>query len=305
MNVLQNKARIMKKFSRREMIQASLACMSALSAGLPIPGISNTKNAEIDQVELGKTGLKVSRLALGCGNKSWARQSKFTRLGVDTFLKVAPYAFERGVTFLDTADLYGTHPFIGELFKSIPRDNFQLLTKIWTTDADWYKVVRVQETLDRFKKEMGTDYFDIVLLHAMESGNWIQEKQQFRDQLGEAKAKGEVKKVGVSCHNIDALRVAAKDPWVDIILARINPYQMVMDGTPEEIMTILEKANKNGKGVIGMKIFGNGDMSSEEQRNNSLNFSIRNENIHAVTIGLEKFEYVDYAVDRITDIAKS
>lgn len=295
----------MKKFSRREMIQTSLASMSALSAGLPIPGFSSSKNPEIDQVELGKTGLKVSRLALGCGNSSWARQSKFTRLGVDTFLKVAPYAYERGVTFLDTADLYGTHPFVGALFKSIPRDNFQLLTKIWTTNADWYKVVPVQETLDRFKKEMGTDYFDIVLLHAMESGNWIQEKQHFRDQLDEAKQKGEVKKVGVSCHNIDALRVAAEDPWVDIILARINPFQMVMDGTPEEIMTILETASKNGKGVIGMKIFGDGKMSSEEQRNKSLNFSIRNENIHAVTIGLEKFEYVDYAVERVNDIAKS
>jgi aryl-alcohol dehydrogenase-like predicted oxidoreductase len=218
---------------------------------------------------------------------------------------VAPYAYERGVTFLDTADLYGTHPFVGDLFKSIPRDNFQLLTKIWTTDADWYKVVPVQDTLDRFKKELGTDHFDIVLLHAMENGNWIQEKQQFRDQLDEAKQKGEVKKVGVSCHNIDALRVAAEDPWVDIILARINPFQMVMDGTPEEIMKILETANNNGKGIIGMKIFGDGKMSSEEQRNKSLNFSIKNENIHAVTIGLEKYEYVDYAVEKVSSISKS
>jgi len=293
----------MKKFSRREVLQAGMAWVSAATAGFAFPGFISRKADQIKQVELGNTGLKVSQLALGCGNSSWARESKFTRMGKEAFLKVAPYAYERGITFLDTADLYGTHPFVKELFQSIPRENFQLMTKFWTTEANWYTLAPVPQALDRFKKELGTDYFDIVLLHAMENGEWIKEKEEFRDGLSKAKQSGVIKKVGVSCHNIDALRVAAEDPWVDIILARINPYQMVMDGTPDEIMKILNTASDNGKGIIGMKIFGDGKMTTDEQRYRSLKFSVSNKNIHAVTIGLETREYVDYAVEKVVEFS--
>ncbi|MCG8330914.1 MAG: aldo/keto reductase, partial [Chitinophagales bacterium] len=214
----------------------------------------------------------------------------------------ARHAYERGITFLDTADSYGTHTFARELFKEIPRDKFQVLTKIWTTDNDWNKVVPANETLDRFKKELGTDHFDIVLLHCMRNGNWITEKESLRDQLSEAKQKGEVKKIGVSCHNIDALRVAATDPWVDIILARINPQQLSMDGTPEEIMQILNTAKNNGKGIIGMKIYGAGKIKDVEHRRESLNFALKSENIHAITIGMDRIEHLDDTVDRIVAI---
>lgn len=259
---------------------------------------------KIDQVEIGHTGLKTSRLALGCGQGSWARQSTFTRAGLEQFLKVAQYAHERGITFLDTADLYGTHPFVGELFKLVPRDRFQLMTKIWTEDNDWYKVEPVNSTLNRFSREMRTDYFDIVLLHCMVDGNWISDKKVLMDQLSEAKQKKRVKNVGVSCHNIDALRVAASDPWVDVILARINPLQLHMDGTPDEIMQILKTAKANGKGVIGMKIYGDGTMKTDQERQSSLKFAIESEHLDAITIGMEKTEYIDYAVDRICKLVK-
>ncbi len=294
----------MKKYSRREFVRTGIAGVSAVSAGLAfsctVPG-----NSEIDQVVLGETGLKVSRLALGTGYHGGNRSSAFTRAGIDQFLKVARHAYERGVTLIDCADSYGTHPFAGELFKEIPRDKFQVLTKIWTTNNDWNTVVPVSETLDRFKKELGTDYFDIVLLHCMLNGNWITEKEQFREQLSEAKQNGVVKKVGVSCHNIDALRIAASDPWVDIILARINPQKFHMDGTPDEIMKILNTAKNNGKGIIGMKIYGAGKIKDSEHRKESLKFAINSENIHAITIGMDKIEYINETVDRITTITNN
>ena len=289
----------MKKFTRREVLKTGLAGVSALSTGFLITGSGCKTEPKIDQVNLGQTGLQVSRLAFGCGNSSSAQQSKFTRLGQDRFLEVAQYAYERGITFLDTADLYGTHPFVRELFKIIPRENFQLMTKIWTTDNEWHTVVPVQETIDRFKKELNTDHFDIVLLHCMMDGNWITEKENYRDKLSEMKQKGQIKQLGVSCHNIDALKVAATDPWVDIILARINPNQLYMDGTPEEIIKILETASENGKGVIGMKIFGNGEMTTDDDRIKSLSYSIKHPAIHSITIGMEEKGYVDYAVDNI------
>ena len=295
----------MKKFNRREFIRTGITGASAVSAGMMFSGFTYGSSAKIDQVELGKTGLKVSRLALGCGTSGWNRSSDFTRAGLQTFKTVSRHAYDRGVTFIDTADLYGTHTYIRDMFKDISRDKFQLMTKIWTENNDWNTVAPVQETLDRFKKELGTDYFDIVLLHCMTSGDWVTKKASFRDQLSAAKQKGEVKTVGVSCHNIDALREAAVDPWVDVILARINPNQSHMDGTPSEIMQILETARKNGKGIIGMKIFGAGDLVDDEQREKSLKFVWQSGNVHSMTIGMDKTEYVDDAVERIVRVTRS
>ncbi len=293
----------MKKYTRREFVKTGVAGVSAVSAGLVFTGAA--KAAEIDQVVLGDTGMKTSRLALGTGYNGWKRESAFTRAGIDQFLKVARHAYDRGITLIDTADLYGTHTFTRELFKEVPRDNFQVLTKIWTLDNDWNKVVPVNETLNRFKKELGTEYFDIVLLHCMQNGSWITEKESMRDQLSKAKQSGEVKKVGVSCHNIDALRIAATDPWVDIILARINPQQFSMDGTPEEIMQILKTAKSNGKGVIGMKIYGAGKIKDSEHRTQSLKYVLNSGNVHAITIGMDKTEHVDDTIQQMALITKS
>ncbi|MGQ8338909.1 aldo/keto reductase [Sunxiuqinia sp. A32] len=295
----------MKKYTRREFVKTGIAGASVVSAGMVFSGTTFGSNSQIDQVELGKTGLKVSRLALGCGTNSWGRKSEFTRAGLETFKNVARYAHERGVTFFDTADLYGTHTYVKEVLKEIPRDQCQVMTKIWTTDNDWNTVAPVSETLDRFKKELGTDYFDIVLLHCMLDGKWVTEKKEFRDQLSEQKQKGIVKTVGVSCHNIDALRVAATDPWVDIILARINPQQIHMDGSPNEIMEILATATRKGKGVLGMKIFGAGEIKDEELREKSLNYVLKCNKVHAITIGMEKKEYIEDSVERITRITKN
>jgi aryl-alcohol dehydrogenase-like predicted oxidoreductase len=298
----------MKKTSRREFLQtgaAGLAGFAALSSGLA--GYDFAPSAStIDKVSLGKTGLSVPRVALGTGSGGWEKVSNQTRLGVKKFVELSQYAYEKGIRFFDTADMYGSHTYVREALKVIPRDKVTILTKVMTYDQEgWYKAEPFQSSLDRFRKEIGTDYFDIFLMHCMVNGQWPTEYRKYMDDLSKAKEKGIIKSVGISCHNLDAMIEAANNPWVDVLLARINHHGSKMDGTPEKIMKVLETARLNGKGVIGMKVFGMGDLIKDDQREKSLNYVIRSGNVHCMTLGLESKEQVDDAVSRVMRIANS
>ena len=297
----------MKNINRRRFLQTGAMGLTGL-ATLTTSSLTSfgftPANAFVDKVKLGNTGLQVSRIALGTGSIGGNHQSNQTRLGLPTFVKMAHHAYDRGIHFFDTADSYGSLPFVKEVFKEVPREKVTLLTKMWTYD-DPTKSEAVDKALDRFRLEAGTDYFDIVLLHCMTNGKWREEKKRYIDYFSKAKQSGIIKNVGVSCHNIDALRVAADDPWVDVILSRINPFQVHMDGTTSEINTILEHARNNGKGVIGMKIFGNGDKILETEREESITYAIKKSHIHCMTLGLESIAQVDDAIDRVMRIVKS
>jgi predicted aldo/keto reductase-like oxidoreductase len=297
----------MDRINRRKFIYTSavgLTGYAAISAaGIASQGFTPA-TAKVDQIKLGKTGLTVSRIAMGTGSIGGNRQSNQTRLGLANFVKMAHHAYDRGIHFFDTADTYGSYPFVKEVFKEVPREKVTLLGKMWTYN-DPATSEPVDKALDRFRLESGCDYFDIMLLHCMTNGKWPEEKKRYIDYFSEAKQKGIIKAVGVSCHNIDALRVAANDPWVDVILSRINPFQSHMDGTPAEINGILEMARNNGKGVVGMKIFGNGDKILENEREESITFALKKSNIHCMTLGMESIGQVDDAVDRVMRILKS
>jgi aryl-alcohol dehydrogenase-like predicted oxidoreductase len=298
----------MKKTTRREFIQtgaAALAGFATVSAGLTGYGFASSANS-IDKVKLGKTGLTVSRVALGTGSGGWAKASNQTRLGMKSFVELSQYAYDKGIRFFDTADMYGSHTYVREALKVIPRENVSILTKVMTYNQEgWYKTEPFKTSLDRFRKEIGTEYFDIFLLHCMMNGKWSTEYRQYMDALSEAKQKGIIKTVGVSCHDLDAMIEAANNPWVDVLLARINPRGAKMDGTPEKIMKVLETARLNGKGIIGMKVFGMGDLVKNDQREESLNYVIKSGNVHCMTLGLESKEQIDDAVSRVMRIANS
>jgi aryl-alcohol dehydrogenase-like predicted oxidoreductase len=298
----------MKKTNRREFIlksAAGLAGLTALSAGLK--GFEMRPAAgTIDKVKLGNTGLMVPRVAFGTGSAGWKKVSNQTKLGVNKFVELSRYAYEKGIKFFDTADMYGSHTYVREALKVIPRENVTILTKVMTYNQEgWYTVEPIQTSIDRFRKEIGTDYLDIFLLHCMTNGQWPSEYRKYMDGLSEAKQKGIIKTVGISCHDMDAMTEAASNPWVDVLFARINHQGAKMDGTPEKVMKVLETARKNGKGVIGMKIFGMGDLIHDDQREKSLNFVIRSGNVHCMTLGLESKEQVDDAVSRVMRIATS
>ena len=293
----------MKQFSRRQFIQTSLVGAAAVTAGFTNVSYSGAKNIRIDKVKLGRTGLKVSRLAMGTGTHGGNQSSDMTRMGVDNWVKMARYAYERGMSFYDAADLYGSHHNVREILKEVPREKATLLTKIWTRPEKWNSDTPVK-TIDRFRRETNSDYFDIMLLHCMTNAKWQEEKKPYIEALSLAKQKGIIKAVGVSCHNFDALKLAVDDSWVDVILARINPDGLVMDATADEVMAVLERAHDSGKGIIGMKIFGEGRMKEAEQREKSLRWVMGSKNVDCMTIGMTSTEQIDDAIERIMRISK-
>jgi 1-deoxyxylulose-5-phosphate synthase len=293
----------MKHISRRHFIQTGLVGAVAITSGFSNMVYASSSNLQIDQVKLGETGLIVPRLAMGTGSHGGNQSSDMTRMGVENWIKIARYAQERGLTFYDTADLYGSHQNVKGILREVPRERATILTKIWTRTETW-NADKPMKTIDRFRTETGSDYFDIMLLHCMTNAKWQEERKPYIETLSEAKQQGILKTVGVSCHSFEALKVAVDDSWVDVILARINPEGLIMDASPEEVMTVLKKAHNSGKGIIGMKIFGEGQMKDEGQREKSLQYAIGSKVVDCMTIGMTTIEQVDENVNRIMQIVK-
>ena len=298
----------MTKFDRREFLlksAAGIAAATVIPAILPEPTFGAVNSETVDMVALGNTGLNVSRIAFGTGSRGWKLASDQTRLGMQKFVGLSQYCFDRGIRFFDTADMYGSHPYVGAALKVIPREKVAVLTKVMTYGHEgWYETEPFAKSFDRFRKDLGTDYVDIFLMHCMMNGQWPTEYKNYMDALSEAKQKGLIKTVGVSCHSFDAMVEAASNPWVDVLLARINHNGAKMDNTPEKVMQVLETARKNGKGIIGMKVFGCGDLVNENEREQSLNYVIKSKNVHCMTLGMESKEQVDDNVSRVMRIAR-
>ncbi len=242
---------------------------------------------------LGKTGLQTSLVGMGTGVKAWNGESALTRKGDEAFLRLVEYAYAKGIRYFDLADMYGSHRFMNQLLtKTIDRDKVMLLTK--TTAKEGPKAA---EDVERFRTEIGTDRLDVVLLHCMTAADWNTTMRPCMDALDEAKAKGLLRAHGVSCHDIGALRTAVEEPWVDVILARINPFAVMMDGSPEEIAAILRTAHENGKGVLGMKIAGEGQCA--DRLLESLKFVIGLGCVDAMPIGFLAMAEVDAAFENV------
>ncbi|MDR2287168.1 MAG: aldo/keto reductase [Prevotellaceae bacterium] len=283
---------------RRKFIRTGVVGVAGLTiAGSGIScGISS---GTVDRVKLGKSGLRVSRIAMGTGTSGYGKASNQTRLGMEKFVNLAHHAYEKGIRFYDMADGYGSQPFVGEAIKTLPRDKITLMTKIWTQPDGSENMGNVREIIDRCRKETGVEYFDILLMHCIMQGNWHETRKHYMDAFSKAKEDGTVRATGVSCHNIDALAEAAVNPWVDVILARINPFGTNMDAEPGIVNEILAKAQQNGKGIIGMKIFGEGKHVSDNEREQSIKYVVTQGNVHCVTLGLESESQMDDAVERV------
>lgn len=299
----------MENINRRNFIQKSslgLAGTLAAASGLINLGFIPASGAMIDTVQLGETGMSVPRLALGTGSYGWQKTSAQKKMGEDKFVQMAQHAYDRGVRFFETADMYGTHEFVGKAMKKVGRENVTLLTKIMVYEhQDWYKPEPFQKSIDRFRKELDTDYIDILLLHCMVNSEWPDEYKRYMDDYSEAKQKGIIKQVGLSCHDFGAIKIAAENPWADVLLARINYEGAKMDSTPENVMPVLKKAKDKGKGIIGMKIFGCGDLTKVDQRQKSLEYVIKSGNVDCMTIGMDSIEQVDDNIERIMKLANS
>ncbi|MCX5758694.1 MAG: aldo/keto reductase, partial [Candidatus Hydrogenedentes bacterium] len=242
---------------------------------------------------LGKSGVQVTVLGMGTGVKAWDRTSALVRKGHDAYLALLRHAFDKGIRYFDMADMYGTHPYMKEALKTfIPRDNVTLLTK---TVAREPQLVRAD--LERFRKELDTDRLDIVLMHCITDPDWTGKMQPCMDVLEEAKAKGIVRAHGLSSHDLEVSRQAAEHPWVDVLMERINPFGKKMDATPGQVVPVLHKAHENGKGVLGIKIAGEGECGDKIAE--SIAFTLGLGCVDAMPIGFLEPGEIDSALAHI------
>jgi aryl-alcohol dehydrogenase-like predicted oxidoreductase len=278
---------------RREFLIRSASGVGAawLSSKTIFTSLANTtlptKFSASDTVTLGSTGIKTSRLAMGTGTVGSEHHSHQTALGVKGLSDLLLNGYDHGLRFFDAADSYGSHAHVAEALKHVPRDKVTVLTKSWARDT-----ASMRADLDRFRRELGTDCLDVCLMHCVTEADWTDRYRGAMDVLSEAKQKGIIRTHGCSCHSIEALRAAAKSPWVEIDLARINPVGAFMDADPATVVSVLREMKTAGKAVVGMKILGQGTLRNrqDEAIKHALSLGI----LDAFTIGAEsKMEQED------------
>jgi len=293
----------MRTLDRRDFIKRTAGAVAA-SLSLPAlgraaevatqPGVSATMTRT-----LGDTGLTSTLLGIGTGMHGWNGESDLTRKGRAACLDMLSYAYERGLRYFDLADMYGSHDYMRELMTGpINRDEILILTKTATREGDL-----IRADLERFRKELDTDYLDVVLLHCLtdnDGPDWPEKHKSATDALAEAKARGVIRAHGCSCHSLSALKTAAETEWVDVVLARINPFGVRMDGPPEEVAPILETAHAAGKGVLGMKIVGEGALT--DKIDESLRFVLGLGSVDALAIGFLEPSELDQVVGMLDNL---
>ncbi|MDF1514491.1 MAG: aldo/keto reductase [Anaerolineae bacterium] len=230
------------------------------------------------KVELGNTNLHVSKLALGTGTNGWGNSSEQTRKGPDWLVEHLKQGYQLGINFWDLADGYGSHAYARRALASLNRDEIVIATKTSSQDE-----LTCRDAVNRFLKELDTDYLDILLLHGKKSDDWNITYRPAMNVLSEFKDKGLVKAVGISCHGLDALKVAAKESWVDVILARVNYADIRMDASTEQVLPVLQTAYNNGKGIYAMKVLGCGPLADNPDK--AIRYIMNLDCIHAMTIG--------------------
>ena len=293
-----------KQITRRQFIQST----AALAGGVLLSSCALQKSDKgsrptaVDQVTLGRTGLKLSRLGIGTGSKGGSIQRG---LGSDGFNRLIRYAYDQGISYIDTADNYKTHTMVRDAIKSLPREKLFIQSKMPGVPE------KPLEVLDRYRSELGVDYIDSLLVHCAVRSDWDEECKRLLDALEEAKAKKIIRAHGVSCHSLPALAKAAQLNWVDVNLVRINPQGAYVD-TPAEswdaqsdvsnVAAVLEQlaAMRNkGHGIIGMKLIGDGDFTNPQEREKSIRFAMRPGLLDAAVIGFKSTDEIDEGIRRI------
>jgi len=287
----------MGDINRREFMKRTAG---AIAAGAAVPGLAGGETPRLTATTmrtLGKTGLECSLLGMGTGMHGWKGQSDLTRKGHDACIEVLAHAYAQGIRYFDMADMYGSHPYMKELMAAgrIAREKVTLLTKTVSRKPE-----EVRADIERFRKELDTDRLDIVMMHCVTDPEWPEKMQACMEVIEDAKAKGLVRAHGLSCHRLEALQRAAETDWVDVVLARINPFGVKMDAPPDEVVPLLRKAHEAGKGVLGMKIAGEGQC--RDKIGESLKFVIGLGCVDAMPIGFLATGEIDSAMAHVEAI---
>jgi aryl-alcohol dehydrogenase-like predicted oxidoreductase len=288
--------------SRRDFLKKTLAAgILAGSTPLAIPAAKVARRSATDWVALGNSGVKVTRLAFGTGTHGGKVQRE---LGQEEFTKLVRHAYDRGIRFFETAESYrGMPEMLSIALKGVPRDSYRLMTKMRSSEA-----TDLPTAVDRLRKQLNTEYIDIVLLHCVRTRDWAEEFKPIRDTFSEAKVRKQIVAHGASCHGTLPLSAFPGQKWLDVALMRVNHDGVKMDtlrgddqekGDVPKITGTIGQVRKQGTGVVGMKIMGEGRFTSPEQRDASLKFVMNLGTVDAVTIGYKSTAEIDEAIERI------
>ncbi len=290
----------MSNFSRRDFLKGAAAATVLAGGGAAVPVFAARKSAT-DWVQLGNSGVRVTRLAFGTGSYGGRVQRE---LGQEQFTRLVRHAYDRGIRFFESAEAYREmHGMLAVALQGIPRDSYRLMTKL-----RWRDAVNSRATIDRFRKELNSDYFDILLLHCVRTHGWPEELQRLRDEFSEAKEKKIILAHGASCHGLLPLRAFPGNKWLDVALLRVNHDGSRMDtiqtesedkGDVNEVVSRIRQIRAQGTGVIGMKLIGEGRFNKPEDRDASLKFVMKLGAVDAVTIGYKSPAEIDEAIERI------
>lgn len=260
-------------------------------------------NSPVQNIKLGKSLIETSLLGIGTGVHAGNRSAFLTRQEKEKSIATIQHAFDRGIRNFDTADTYGTHQIVGEALSKKNREDYTLTSKIWVRGGGIPDKERpdADVVVERFRKELNTDYIDLVQIHCMVDENWTETQKKQMDILEDLKAKGIIRAHGVSVHSLDAMKDAVKTDWVDVLHARINPYGMAMDKPdPKEVIEVINQIKKGGKGVIGMKLVGNGKIRDDSKKiDDSLRFVLGLNSVDMVIVGFESIDQIDNYLDRM------
>ncbi|MCX6612232.1 MAG: aldo/keto reductase [Acidobacteria bacterium] len=285
--------------SRRRFLNSGLA--AGMLAGTSVLPLQAARGKATDWVTLGKSGVKVTRLAFGTGTMSGRTQRE---LGQDQFTRLVRHAYDNGIRFFETAESYGDmHRMLGVALKGIPRDSYRLMSKVTTRDG-----VDPQAKLDELRKLANTDYFDVMLLHYQHVATWPTDTARWQDGILEAKVKKAVVGHGASVHGLPALRRFPQNKWLEIAMIRMNHNGTKMDaedyntreaGNVPEVVTHTKQVHSEGMGVISMKLIGEGAFTRREDRQAAMKFAFQNAGVDSVTVGFKNTAEIDEAIENL------
>jgi aryl-alcohol dehydrogenase-like predicted oxidoreductase len=298
-----------RNITRRHFISATLAAgAGSVLFGKAASGFlvrsSGLTTDPFQIITLGKSGLKSTLLGMGTGFSGYNRSSNITRAGVAE--SIIRQAYEKGIRFFDCADSYGTHPYTAAALKGVPRESYTLSSKIWVSPGGIPETERpgADVVIDRFRKELKTDYLDLVQLHCMTDRGWTDKQKKQMDILENLKVRKIIRAHGVSVHSLEAMKACVESPWVDVVHVRINPFGEVMDKSdPAEVVPVIAKLHKAGKGVIGMKLIGNGNFKNDSEKiDASLKYVLGLGTVDMIIVGFELPQQIDNYIGRIKNV---
>jgi aryl-alcohol dehydrogenase-like predicted oxidoreductase len=285
--------------SRRDFLKAGFAAATlAGTGGLPVFAAPATAT---DWVTLGRSDVKVTRLAFGTGSFSGRVQRE---LGQDDFTKLVRYAYDRGIRFFETAESYAEmHKMLGVALKGIPRDSYRLMSKVTTHDG-----VDPQQKFDELRKLANTEYFDVMLLHWQHVASWPTDTRRWQDGILEAQSRKIIVGHGASVHGLPALRQVPGNKWLELAMIRMNHKGVAMDaedyattgpGNVSEVVTHVRQVRQQGMGVISMKLVGEGRFTNREDRQAAMKFAFKHAGVDCVTVGYKNTAEIDEAIENL------